>query len=251
MSEAGRRDISLPEIDEGAPKDRSARRSGPISRNRIESLSDLIFGLTLSIGALVLISQPAASPDQMISRIIAFCFNFVIIIEVWIMYTVIVSRLPVERGRVIVANFVLLLLIILMTYLINGITFKSPPLPIPAGTPLSIFSSQLYALDLAGVTLILSFFSHSLSLEKKHLLPLEYLHHARVARNVLFAFGILFLVTALPQMWDWMIASEVPLRFLLWFVPLFGTIWLDAMFFRTPKGRDDPKEAPIAPNFQA
>ena len=33
-------------------------RRGPISRNRIESLSDLVFGLTLSVGALALIAQP-------------------------------------------------------------------------------------------------------------------------------------------------------------------------------------------------
>jgi len=222
----------MPVDDEG----RAEARSSPISRKRIESLSDLIFGLTLSIGALTLLTQPPSTPDEVSSRIIAFIFNFVVLIAVWLQYTTIMSRLPVETGSVVFANVLLLLLIILMSYLINGIHFVSPPLPIPADTPLDAYSSQLYGLDLVGVTAILGFFSHQLSVEEKQLLPQEYLGKARLARNSDVFFAILFLVSALPQGWDWRI-GEVPLRFALWWIPLVGTLYLDALFFRKPKDK--------------
>jgi len=223
-------DVDRDRRDEGKEK-----RSTPISRNRIESLSDLIFGLTLSIGALTLVAQPSTDPGEMTTRIIAFAFNFTVLIAIWIQYTTIMSRLPVETARIVFANVLLLLLIIVMTYLINGIQFKSPPLPIPLRTPLAAFSSQLYSLDLAGVTAILAFLSYHLSLERNRLLPQEYIRYAKLTRNLLAFFAVLFLVSALPQMWDWEIAEQVPLRFVLWWVPLAGTIWLNVTYFRNPE----------------
>ena len=226
---------SLPEIDREEKEEDREEHRGPISRKRIESLSDLIFGLSLSIGAITLITQPPTTPDEMTSRIIAFIFNFVILVAVWLQYTTIISKLPVETGRVVFANVLLLLLIILMSYLANGIHYVNPPLPIPAFTALDDYSSQLYALDLAGVTAIIAFLSHHLLLQDDHLLPAEFLRKVGLARNVIAFFALLFLVTALPQLWDWRIA-QVPLRFALWWVPLIGTIYLDVLFFLKPKG---------------
>ncbi|MGA2664117.1 MAG: TMEM175 family protein [Nitrososphaerales archaeon] len=225
------------EAERDRTDERKEKRSGPISRNRIESLSDLIFGLALSVGALTLVAQPPTSPDEMSVRIIAFAFNFMVLIAIWIQYTTVMSRLPVETGRIVFANILLLLLIILMTYLINGIQFNNPPIPIPAPTALAAFSSQLYGLDLAGVAAIVAFLSNHLSLEKEHLLSQEYLQYARLTRNLLALFAVVFLITALPQMWDWKIAGQVPLRLALWWVPLIGTIWLNVTYFRNPPDR--------------
>ena len=207
---------------------------GPIPRSRIEGLSDLIFGLALSIGAISLIAQPPATPDDMNSRIITFIFNFVILISVWLQYTMIMSRLPVESGAVVLANIILLLLIILVAYLNIGIHYVKPPLPIPANTPLSEYSSQLYAIDLAGMVGILAVLAHILTREEKHLVPQEYLSKVKVTRNLLIFFAVLFLFTALPQGWDWKV-GEVPIRFLAWWIPLIGTIYLDVQTFWRPK----------------
>ena len=224
----------MPEPDREQEEGEREKPRGPISRKRIESLSDLVFGLALSVGALALIAQPPTTPDELTPRLVAFIFNFVIIIAVWLQYTMVMSRMPVETGRMVFANAFLLLLIILMSYLINGVQFKSPPLPIPFKTPLSDYSSQLYGLDLAGVTGIMAFFSYTLSLEEKHLIPRGYLRKARLAAKANAFFAALFLFTALPQAWDWSF-DQVPLRFALWWIPLIGTILVNAMFFRSPK----------------
>jgi uncharacterized membrane protein len=212
-------------------------KSGPISRKRIESLSDLMFGLALSVGALSLIAQPPTSPDELTPRLIAFTFNFVVLIAVWIQYTMVMSRMPVETGRMVFANAFLLLLIILMSYVINEVRFVNPPLPIPSNDPLTIYSSQLYGLVLTGVTGILAFFSYNLSIEDKHLLPKGYLRKARIASIVNASFAALFLFTALPQAWDWSF-DQVPIRFALWWIPLIGTIMVNAMFFKSPKTKE-------------
>jgi len=226
--------------------DRREKPQGPISRKRIESLSDLMFGLALSIGALSLIAQPPTTPDELTPRLIAFIFNFVVIIAVWLQYTMVMSRMPVETGRMVFANAFLLLLIILMSYLINGVQFKNPPLPIPVNTPLGAYSSQLYGLDLAGVTGIMAFFSYNLSIEEKHLVPRGYLRKARFAAEANAFFAVLFLFTALPQAWDWSY-DQVPLRFALWWIPLIGTLFVNAMFFRSPKSNETSQDARTAP----
>jgi uncharacterized membrane protein len=226
----------LPDTDgEQREREESEKRSrrGPISRNRIESLSDLIFGLTLSIGALTLIATPPTSPGEIDTRIIAFFFNFVVLIAIWVQYTTIMSRLPVEKGRVVLANIVLLLLIILSTYVLNGVQYVSPPLPIPADTVLDAYSSQLYSLDLAAISGILAFFSYQLGIEENHLLSREYLAKARLARNLQAIFVVVFLVSALPQFWEWSIA-QIPLRFDAWWIILLGIIYLDAKMFSDP-----------------
>jgi uncharacterized membrane protein len=212
----------------------SEKPQGPVSRKRIESLSDLMFGLALSVGALSLIAQPPTTPDELTPRLIAFTFNFVVLIAVWLQYTMVMSKMPVETGKMVFANAFLLLLIILMSYLINEVRFVSPPLPIPSNDPLTIYSSQLYGLVLTGVTGILAFFSYNLSIEEKHLIPRGYLRKARLAAKTNAFFAALFLFTALPQAWDWSF-DQVPLRFALWWVPLIGTIFINAMFFRSPK----------------
>ncbi len=134
----------------------------------------------------------------------------------------------------ILANIILLLLIILEACLNIGIHDVNPPLPIPANTPLSEYSSQLYAVDLAGMVGILATLAHILGSEEKHLIPQKYLSKVKLSRNLLAVFAILFLSTALPQTWAWKLGA-FPLLFLVWWIPLIGTIYLDVQTFRKPK----------------
>lgn len=48
---------------------------------RIESLSDLIFGLALSIGAIALVSNPPSADLGLFRDIVTFAFNFLILIS--------------------------------------------------------------------------------------------------------------------------------------------------------------------------
>src|SRR5881296_1882543 len=97
----------------------TARRPRP----RIETLADLIFGLSLAIDAIALLPTAAAAttPADMNSRIFIFAFTFLFLITAWMVYTTYMSVLPVDMMPVTFLNVVLLLLVALIPYLLNNV----------------------------------------------------------------------------------------------------------------------------------
>src|SRR3989441_11855237 len=71
-------------------------------RPRLETLSDLIYGLSLSIGAisLVITNNQASTASDINRNILEFLFVFLILITSWIIYTSDMSVLPLERRLV-------------------------------------------------------------------------------------------------------------------------------------------------------
>ena len=182
---------------------------------RIESLSDLIFGLALSVGALSLLSKPPSTPAEVTSDILAFAFSFLILIYVWMSYTRVMSVLPLETRRTLVLNVLMLFLVVVEPYLFYLVSLVGH-----AGERGIIdYASVIYALDMGGLMAILGFFNHELSVEERGFLPQGLLPRYRRARNGLFVSAALFFVTALPQFWYWQI-GDTPVRFYMWFVPL-------------------------------
>src|SRR5216683_7535019 len=92
-------------------------------RPRIQSLSDLIFGLALSIGALNLITSKPTDTSILFGSIATFGFSFLILIFVWFRYTEVMSVLPVETGRTRALNTAMLFLVAIEPYLFNQISF--------------------------------------------------------------------------------------------------------------------------------
>jgi len=75
---------------------------------RIESLSDLIFGLALSIGSLVLIARIPSNTGELISDMVQFAFTFLILVTIWTIYTRIANVMPVESDLALGLNLSLL-----------------------------------------------------------------------------------------------------------------------------------------------
>jgi uncharacterized membrane protein len=184
-------------------------------RPRIESLSDLIFGLALSIGAISLISRVPATPARMLIDISEFGFSFLILISVWLGYTHIMSVLPMEDGTTVVLNLVLLFLVSVEPYLFYlNIIFE-----LSAHELLLNSASIMYALDMAGLMLILSLFTHQLAMEEKGLVPKDLLVRYKRVRNTLFISAALFAITVLPVFWTLRL-HDLPIRFYFWVIPL-------------------------------
>lgn len=82
-----------------------------ISRARIEDLSDLIFGLALSIGAIELVvssSSGTLTNSEIDLAVVGFGFNFLILINVWTRYTEITSVVPIQTTVTMRLNMLLL-----------------------------------------------------------------------------------------------------------------------------------------------
>ncbi len=70
--------------------------SPPRIKVRIESLSDLVFGLALSIGSLEFLSTPGQTAFELEKNVAYFGFSFSILVFTWLGYP---ERSPFFRRR--------------------------------------------------------------------------------------------------------------------------------------------------------
>jgi len=189
-----------------------------IAKSRIEGLSDVIFGLALAISTIPLITRLPAHPFGILIDLSEFGFGFLILMSVWLSYTNIMSVLPVEDSTTITLNLVLLFLVSIEPYLFYlNITFD-----LLTHEPFLYFASIFYALDMAGLMLILALFTQQLATEEKGLIPKELLAKYTGVRNTLFVSAALFAITMLPVFWSIKLWGQ-PIRFYFWFIPLISS----------------------------
>jgi len=189
-------------------------------RPRIQSLSDLIFGLALSIGALTLIGQKPSDFQGLVLSILYYGFSFLILINIWRSYTLTMSLLPVETAKLINLNILLLFLVSIEPYLFNQLLASS--------LVMAQNVSILYAFDLGGLVTIQAFFTHSLISEKKKSIPEQLLREYKFRRAYQLIIAVIFFVSTIPVFWTWRMelsnTANIPLRLIFWFIALFLSV---------------------------
>ncbi|HUI23210.1 MAG TPA: TMEM175 family protein [Nitrososphaerales archaeon] len=181
-----------------------------IPRPRIQTLSDLIFGLALSIGALSLLNAAPKNLFDLAESLLGFGWAFVILALVWVRYTRITSVLPIETGMMVGANLFLLFLVSIEPYLYNLINSS-----LDRG-----ITTSLYAADMGALFLVMTFFLGELTKEERKLIPRSLLTSYRLQAYGNLAAAALFLISILPVFWIWDIQG-VPMRFVLWMGTFF------------------------------
>ena len=195
--------------------------AGAHPRPRIETLADLIFGLSLSIGSIALIANPPKSAGEITTHILAFAYTFFVLITTWLIYTTYMSVFPVETRTVTFLNVGLLLLVAIVPYLLNGVEVANPALTSDEISMIQNYSSTLFALDLGGILLILATFAHVISLEEKKLVAPELVTLFRSGRNRMAILAVLTLISVAPEFWEWTLLG-IPIRLYLWYPPLIS-----------------------------
>jgi uncharacterized membrane protein len=181
---------------------------------RIESLSDLIFGLALSIGALTLIGQEPANAIQLVLSVMYFAFSFIILISVWYNYTQIMALLHIESGRLLALNVFLLFLATIEPFLFNQLFVSEAALVESV--------SIMYAIDLGGLYVILAFFAHAIYSNKSN--SPNMIRNFKTRRNsflisCVFFFGSIFFIVwniSIPITGD----IRVSLVHVFWLIPI-------------------------------
>lgn len=187
-----------------------------VPRPRIQTLSDMIFGLALSIGAISLLTQKPGSVVDITYAMFSFGFSFVILALVWLKYSRIMSALPVDSGGIVAANMLLLFLVSVEPYLYNLMNISSyTPGP---GQLNSAATTTLYALDLGALMIILAYFMHELTIEERQLIPRKLLRGFRLEMNTTIVIAAIFLLSSLPIFWNVVVIQvpTVPLRYVMW-----------------------------------
>ena len=109
------------------------------------------------------------------------------------------SVLPVQTTWTRVLNTILLFLVALEPYLFNILPFfLSPP---QTFTELYDVTSSIYALDIGAIYGILALFTHILASEERKLVAPDLLRKYKLSRNLEIVVAIIFLVSAIPQVW--------------------------------------------------
>ncbi len=194
----------------------------PRIKIRIETLSDLVFGLALSIGSLVLIGRVPQSGQDLATNILLFGFGFLVIIMIWLGYSRTMSALPGEVPSALYANLGLLFCVALAPYLFYVLQSTPSVDVLNAG-------SIAYGLDVGVMFLLLAALARLVIKEdEKARMSGHSLVHPVVVRRfgkimkAEVAVGLIFAVSALPVFW---VRTPVGiLRFAMWyFSPLiFG-----------------------------
>src|SRR5438034_4282836 len=166
--------------------ERAPRRPRP----RLETLSDLIYGLSLSIGAisLVITNSQSSSAGDINRNILDFLFVFLILITSWIIYTSDMSVLPIETRLVTFLNVLLLILLAIIPYLFDQVVSTFNPLSVQE------YASILFTGDFAGSLLILAIFAHIIAQEEEHLVDGEIMIRFRRIRNRLSLLTVIVLL---------------------------------------------------------
>jgi uncharacterized membrane protein len=167
-------------------------------RPRIEALSDLVFGLSLSLASISLIISPPSSPSEINNHILAFVFAFILLITAWINYTSSMSVLPLETRTVTVLNVVMLMAVALVPFLLNVIELPNPSLTPAQALVIRDYASTLFALNLSALIAVLGFFSHILAKEEAKLIAQDLVARYRENRNLTLILAGFMLLTGHP-----------------------------------------------------
>ena len=191
-------------------------------RPRLESLSDLIYGLSLSIGAisLVLTNAQSSTVSDINRNVLEFLFVFLLLITSWIIYTSDMSVLPIETRLVTFLNVVLLILVAIFPYLFDQVVSTFNP------DSVQEYASILFTIDLAGTLVIMATFAHIIASEEEHLVDGEVMIRFRTARNRMSVLTVVVLLS-LATPWDWLFMG-VHVRLFIWYIPIVS-FWVFRM----------------------
>jgi uncharacterized membrane protein len=217
----------------------------PRIKIRIESLSDLIFGLALSIGSLTLISKPAPNTGaELTVNALLFGFSFLIIVMNWLAYSRTIAVLPIESQSALYLNLVLLFCVALQPYLYYILVSTQSLTQVN-------FESSAYALDVGTVFVILASLTYILLKEERTLIreSPQKLHPLLVARFkramiVQLAVGAVFLLSTLPFFW-------IPTQFGVIRMDMWGSAFVFFFLLRSGrrKGRQRKRDSGGSNNY--
>lgn len=185
------------------------------TKSRVEGLSDLVFGLALSIGSIALIQHIPQAPGDLISDVLNFGFSFLIIAAIWLGYTRIVSFLSVETSGTLLLKFAVLFCVALEPFLYY--VFQT------TAFAFLDFSSAAFALDTGAMMGLLSGMMYIVIYQdtrgKIHTVPRRMIRRFRVSMIAQAIGAAIFLFSVSGIFW-----IRIPifgyLRFLMWYISL-------------------------------
>ena len=232
------------EPEGGAPPPSTAAAPLSVSfKVGIASIADVVFGLALSIGSLILVSKTPQSGYALVQGIYYFGFSFLTVILVWLSFRRMVLVLPYETQAILSVNIALLFCVAIEPFLFYVLVTTNA---------IGDDASTAFALDIGAMMFLLSGLDYLLLREERHnsphRLPQEIVDRQGRAIILHLVFGSVFLVSALPLFWTVTVAGA-PMREYLWYFGLFGVVAVQAHWGSASRPRPNASKSNSLPAF--
>lgn len=171
-----------------------------MEKKDIEDLSNIVFGLALTVGTLTLVKPSEDSFLELISILSNFALSFIVLLWIWWLYNRTMKSMVMD-GRVKYGlNFVLLFLVIIEPYLLTTID--------------TVSGATAYAIDL-GTTMVVFFIFWHLMLREAPPTDEDRRRKLRRSRNTMVVSAAVFYASTLVQLFPSIASSGIQ-----------GLIWL-------------------------
>jgi uncharacterized membrane protein len=155
-----------------------------MEKKSIEDLSNLIFGLALTLGAITLVAPSHDSYLELSGVLLHFALSFFIIFVVWWMYNIYITELDLGKGNRFLLNVLLLLLVVIEPFLLTIVDTKS--------------GATAYAIDLGAIMGIMVAFNYFSFQDEREKIDGRRMSALRARRSALIACSSLFFVSIIP-----------------------------------------------------
>jgi uncharacterized membrane protein len=207
-------------------------------RNKIrlkpDSFSDIIFGLALSIGSLILVQHQVLAWQSFVGNILLFGFSFAVIAMVWLAFSETMRYLSTEVPSVVLLNLMLFFCVVLEPYLFYTLENSAGQL--------LIVTSDVFALDLGFMFFVLGTLALIVTKEARRYHPNYHSDDLTVLQQMIYPRYILaslFLLSVDPFLWvsTPFAAPFDHLRFVLWTSSLavFLVYYMKVSFFHSKR----------------
>ena len=157
-----------------------------MEKKKIEDLSNLVFGLALTLGAITLTKPSTDDVGSLFNTITQFGLSFLVIIWIWWLYNNLVMEQDLAKKGMVPLNILLLFLVIIEPFLL------SVSQPYSSG-------KIAYAVDLGLTLLILAVFTNA-AITDKGMAPTEkHRERLRSNRDLTVVCAAVFFASLLPQ----------------------------------------------------
>jgi uncharacterized membrane protein len=158
-----------------------------MDKKRIEDLSNLVFGLALTLGAISLTKPDTDDLGSLFNTIIQFGLSFAVIIWIWWLYNNLINERDLVRKGMVPLNILLLFLVVIEPFLL------SVSLPYSSG-------KIAYSFDL-GLTLLIFALFYNAAISDQIMAPTELeRRRLRFNRNLTVGCASIFFVSLIPQL---------------------------------------------------
>jgi len=174
----------------------SGKRRRSQVRLKPDSFSDIIFGLALSIGSLILIENQVQVWQSFVWNIALFGFSFAVIAMAWLSFSATMRYLSTEVSTVVFLNLALFFCVILEPYLFYMLMNSSGQL--------SMVISEVFAFDVGFMFFVLGILAEMVVKEAKLNHPSYHSDDLKTLERMVYpryVGGALFLISVAPFFW--------------------------------------------------